>query len=127
MMSAKVVALGARNMEQVDPATMAGSMHVMQVGLFAALAAQTGLLALRSQNLGMLLLSIRVVRVSDHQPAGFLHASLLRFLVPVSLIFMPGVIAFLGVMFLCVDYCFIFRDDRRCLHDLIAGTTVVKA
>lgn len=25
-----------------------------------------------------------------------------------------------------VDICFIFREDRRCLHDLLAGTRVVQ-
>ena len=29
--------------------------------------------------------------------------------------------------FFITDWCMIFRDDRRCLHDLIAGTRVVKA
>ena len=31
-----------------------------------------------------------------------------------------------GGLFSIVDICFIFRDDRRCIHDLIAGTQVVK-
>lgn len=127
MMTVKAMAQGARTMEQMDSVTLAGSMHVMELGLLAAVAVQAGLLAVRSQNIGMLLVGIRVVRVSDHQPAGFLHGSLLRFLVPVSPIFMPGLIAFLGVVLLGVDFCFIFRPDRRCLHDLIAGTKVVKA
>ena len=33
----------------------------------------------------------------------------------------------LGFVFLLVDFCFIFREDARCLHDLSAGTKVVKA
>ena len=126
MMSAKVVAQGARTIDQLDPATLVGSTHVMQLGLFAALAVQTCMLAIRSQNIGMLLVGLRVVRISDDQPAGFVYGSLLRFLVPISPIFMSGLISILGLVLLCVDYCFMFRDDRRCLHDLIAGTKVIK-
>ena len=37
-----------------------------------------------------------------------------------------GRLTTVGVAFLFLDYCFIFREDRRCLHDLIAGTTVVR-
>ena len=32
-----------------------------------------------------------------------------------------------GAFFGIANPLFIFRDDRRCLHDLIAGTKVVKA
>lgn len=36
-------------------------------------------------------------------------------------------IPFLGPLFSLVNVCFIFRDDRRCIHDLMADTIVVKA
>jgi uncharacterized RDD family membrane protein YckC len=36
-------------------------------------------------------------------------------------------VPFVGVLFWFVDNCFIFRDDHRCLHDLMGGTKVVKA
>jgi uncharacterized RDD family membrane protein YckC len=91
-----------------------------------AVVLQVWLLAVRGQNLGMILTGIRVVRQADGQPAGFLHGSVLRFLVPVSLLFIPWGVSVIGFIFLCVDYCFLFRDDRRCLHDLIADTKVVK-
>jgi len=69
----------------------------------------------------------RVVRAADGLPAGFMPAALLRYLVPVGLIFLlNGAFPFLGFLFLFVDYGFMFREDRRCLHDLIAGTKVVK-
>jgi uncharacterized RDD family membrane protein YckC len=35
-------------------------------------------------------------------------------------------IPLLGGLFSLVNVCFIFRDDRRCIHDLIADTIVVK-
>jgi uncharacterized RDD family membrane protein YckC len=37
-----------------------------------------------------------------------------------------GAIPYLGMMFHLVDCLFIFREDRRCLHDHIAGTRVVE-
>ena len=43
--------------------------------------------------------------------------------------FVPGVlgaIPYIGWAFTMVDICFIFRDDHRCVHDLMAGTRVVK-
>ena len=34
-------------------------------------------------------------------------------------------IPFAGGIFSLIDCLFIFREDRRCIHDLIAGTKVV--
>jgi len=91
--------------------------------LFALLLlVQGGLLAWRSQSLGKLLLGLRIVNLADHAPAGFVRAFLLRGTMP----FLLEQIPVLGLIFWVVDSCFIFRADQRCLHDLVAGTTVVK-
>ena len=37
-----------------------------------------------------------------------------------------GSVPYLGAVFQLVDCLFIFRDDRRCIHDHIAGTRVVR-
>ena len=37
-----------------------------------------------------------------------------------------GAVPYLGMIFHLVDSLFIFREDRRCLHDRIAGTRVVR-
>jgi len=39
----------------------------------------------------------------------------------------PSAIPILGTVYGIVDVLFIFRDDRRCLHDLIADTIVILA
>ena len=84
---------------------------------------QATLLTLRGQTIGKLVTSLRIVRAGDGSPAGFLHGFLLRGFLPRCLRHVP----LIGVLFWLVDNCFIFREDRRCLHDLIAGTKVVKA
>lgn len=84
---------------------------------------QATLLTLRGQTVGKILTRIRIVRARDGSHAGFVHAFLLRGFLPRCLRHVPLV----GVVFWFVDNCFIFRDDHRCLHDLMAGTKVVKA
>jgi uncharacterized RDD family membrane protein YckC len=41
-------------------------------------------------------------------------------------VILNGILGFIPFYSL-VDVLFIFRDDRRCIHDLIAGTKVVEA
>ena len=76
----------------------------------------------RGQSLGKRILGLRIVRFGTGAPAGFLHGWLLRAVVPGIISCLPWI----GYLFLIVNYCFIFREDRRCLHDLIADTCVVK-
>jgi len=90
--------------------------------LIALVLLQAALLTIRSQSVGNLLTGTRIVRVSDGEPGGFLRAFLLRGFLARCLRQIPVV----GGLFWLVDCCFIFREDRRCLHDLIAGTRVVK-
>jgi uncharacterized RDD family membrane protein YckC len=82
---------------------------------------QAVLLTLRGQSVGKLLLGIRIVRFSTEAPADFLHVYILRSLVP----FLIGRIPLLNFFFWITDICFIFREDQRCLHDLMADTKVV--
>lgn len=84
---------------------------------------QAILITMRGQTVGKILTGIRIVRAHDGSPAGFLHGFFLRGFIPRCLRHVP----FLGFFFWFVDNCFIFRDDHRCLHDLMGGTKVVKA
>lgn len=92
-------------------------------GGFALLVVQVVMLSTRGQTIGKRLLGIRVVRHLDDSPVGFMHGWLLRNFVPGLIQMVPWV----GLAFYVVDACFIFSRERRCLHDLIAGTKVVKA
>lgn len=83
---------------------------------------QATLLSLRGQTIGKIFTGLRIVRARTGAPAGFLHAFLLRGFLPRCLRHVP----LIGLLFWFVDNCFIFRADRRCIHDLIAGTKVIK-
>jgi uncharacterized RDD family membrane protein YckC len=48
------------------------------------------------------------------------------FLLRGTLPFMVEQIPLVGLLFWLVDSCFIFREDQRCLHDLVAGTRVIR-
>ena len=112
---------------QIDPQEMVkaftAALSYSLPYLAVLLLVQATLLSLRGQTIGKIATRLRVVRASDGSPAGFLHAFLLRGFLPRCLRHVP----IIGLLFWLVDNCFIFRDDQRCIHDLIAGTKVVKA
>ncbi len=90
-------------------------------GMIALLVLQLYLLATRSQSVGKYLVKTQMVDYQTGQPAGFAKCFLLRSL-------LNGLIAqipFVGGLYALVDILFIFGEERRCLHDLIAGTSVV--
>ena len=80
---------------------------------------QMWMLATQGQTLGKKMMNLRVVKTDTGQNGGFMPNVLLRTIVGQWLL---GAVPFYGL----VDALFIFRDDRRTVHDLIAGTTVVK-
>lgn len=80
------------------------------------------LLHQHGQTIGKKLLGIRIVSKTDHK-ASASKIILLRYF-PIS--FLP-LIPIVGQFLPLLDILFIFRSDRRCLHDFIAGTRVIKA
>lgn len=117
----------AQSGQQPDPTEL---MHVIQSAfvhsipyLLVLALVQCALLATRGQSIGKLICGLRIVRYRDAAPAGFVHAVLLRSFVPTVIDQIP----LLGALFWIVDTCFIFSDEKRCVHDLIADTKVVSA
>jgi uncharacterized RDD family membrane protein YckC len=80
---------------------------------------ETVMLAKDGQTLRKKALRIRIVKKDTGQNGGFVTNVLLRFVLNGIL----GLIPFYSL----VDILFIFGPDRRCLHDMIAGTKVVDA
>ncbi|MFN8010957.1 MAG: RDD family protein [Holophagaceae bacterium] len=93
---------------------------VLIMGIYFAINGR--LLATRGQTVGKKACGIKIVRLDGTLPT--LGESFWRRYVLVQAL---AQIPFLGGLFGLVDVCFIFRESRRCLHDEIAGTLVVKA
>ena len=91
------------------------------VGEVAFLAIQGWLLFNRQQTVGKWLLSMKIVGMDDaHVPAGKLYG--LRYLLFHVLAQIPII-----NMLMIIDPLLIFRRDKRCLHDLLAGTQVIES
>ena len=81
------------------------------------------LLAKQGQTVGKKLVRIRIVSHVDEHVLPLGKVFCLRYLP----LYIVGLLPPLGNLFWLIDVLFIFRKDKRCLHDLIAGTKVVKA
>jgi uncharacterized RDD family membrane protein YckC len=74
------------------------------------------------QTIGKRIVGIRVVR-NDGSKAGIGRIFWLRNVVNA----LPSFVPLVGGIYTLVDLLFIFSDSRRCLHDRIADTKVVRA
>jgi len=74
------------------------------------------------QTIGKKLLGIKVVR-TDGSTISLSRLFWMRNVLNV----LPGMIPFIGKLYFLVDSLFIFGEQRRCVHDYIADTIVVKA
>ena len=76
------------------------------------------LLVTKGQTLGKLALDIRIVDAASNGAATAVKILGLRYV----LVMLVGAIPIIGGLLGIIDFLFIFREDRRCVHDLIAGT-----
>ncbi|CAD5110035.1 RDD family protein [Zestomonas carbonaria] len=90
------------------------------LGVGAFLLVNGHLLKQYGQTVGKRLLKIAIVDQDGNIPP-LLPMYLKRYLIWTLAVYIP----FVGLLLLLVNYLFIFRGDRRCLHDLVAGTRVV--
>lgn len=97
-----------------------GAIPDQVLGFAVFLLLQGPLLFLRQQTLGKAVLGLRIVDISGRK-AGFARIVLTREL-PLWLL---GVLP-LGAVAGLLEQLLILRKDRRCLHDHVAGTKVVK-
>lgn len=111
-------AMGALG-EDEGSVVMVGLMVLCGLGLAIY---QMYLISTTGQSLAKKWLGIRIVKLDGSLP-GFVHGVLLRQWVMGLL----NAIPFIGNIIALVDPLMIFGDERRCLHDHIAGTKVIVA
>lgn len=80
---------------------------------------QLRLVSMTGQTIGKRFMGIRIVLKEGLVNGGFVTNVLKRGLANGLLCLIPG--------YFLLDSAFIFREDRRCLHDMIAGTCVIVA
>ncbi len=102
--------------------TMVDQLMLAPIGLVAYLVVHGYLLHTSGQTVGKRLVGMRIVSVDDNRILPLWKVFVLRFL-PLSV---ASQIPVVGQLAGIVDSVFIFRADQRCVHDLIAGTKVVK-
>ncbi|MDD5469227.1 MAG: RDD family protein [Candidatus Peribacteraceae bacterium] len=88
-------------------------------GLLILLFLQWVLIGLNGQSLGKVVMHIRIVDAGSKKTGGFVQNLLLRTWVHALMVE--------NVVYVLCDLLIIFRKERRCLHDYLAGTIVIKA
>ena len=99
-----------------------GGFALIGLSVLVIFGLQIYLLVTRSQTVGKILTRTLIVDYRTGQRAGAVSCVLLRFFVHGVITAIPNI----GGLYGLVDALFIFRQDRRCLHDLIASTAVVE-
>ncbi len=109
---------------QIDKMQTAGNPTVLAMSWLVVILMFSNivLLTVRGQSIGKLITGIQIVRSADGSKAGFLKAVLLRWF----LFAIIESIRFIGPVMMFANILLIFRKDRRCMHDLVADTKVIK-
>ncbi len=108
---------------------MAGSVSFIEVaaygvlGLLVYILVNGYLLSKRGQSIGKIAVGTKIVSNETNRILPLWKVIFVRYL-PMAVL---GQIPVIGGLIVIVDSLFIFRKDKRCVHDLIAGTKVVKA
>ena len=97
---------------------LVGQISLALIWAGAVTVIQFALLTRYGQTVGKKANGIHIEKIATGENGGFVTNVLLRLVVNTLLAIIPG--------YALVDILFIFRNDRRCIHDFIAGTQVVK-
>ena len=104
-----------------DPTTQQVSTAGSIWFLIIFMAINSYLLLTKGQTVGKWMLGIRIVDAASNGAATAVKLLGLRYVLVMLVMAIPIIGQLLGL----ADALFIFRSDRRCVHDLLAGTKVV--
>ncbi len=93
------------------------------LGLVVYLVLNGYLLSKHGQTIGKLVLGTKIISVETNEILPLWKVFVVRYLPLAILTNLP----LIGPLIVMIDSLFIFRKDKRCVHDLIAGTKVIKA
>lgn len=91
-------------------------------GLFATILVHGYFLHANGQTIGKKLLGIRIANMQGLHPG--LNKIIFMRMLPVTI---ASLVPMIGQFLVMIDVLFIFRKNKRCVHDQIAGTQVLKA
>jgi uncharacterized RDD family membrane protein YckC len=105
---------------KIEP-TFLDSLIKVLIGLFIYFIINIKLLLTKGQTIGKKMLDIKIVNLDNSlvSKKNLLKRYLIFFAVPY--------IPIIGEWFALIDILFIFRSDKRCIHDLIGQTKVIKS
>ena len=109
-----------RILEIAKENTLVYTLVMLIVGQIFYLAINGWLLYKYGQTVGKKFLEIKIVDLNNNLPELYRSYGL-RYFVPALFPLLP----LLGGLLSLADILFIFRKDRRCIHDHIAGTKVI--
>jgi uncharacterized RDD family membrane protein YckC len=107
-----LLVIGAKAQSSI--ALIIGSLGFLALAIYQIVQAVT-----KGQTLGKRLVGIKVVKL-DGSPVDFVTIVIMRGLVGQ---FLLGIVPLYGL----IDALFIFKEEQRCLHDLVGSTKVVEA
>ena len=105
-----------------------GESSVVEISIFGAIrfAVYLGLngffLSTRGQSLGKIVVRTKIVSVSTNKILPLWKVFLIRY-IPQTV---APIVPLIGLPLAIVNYLLVFRNSKRCLHDLLAGTKVTK-
>lgn len=93
------------------------------LGLVVYLVLNGYLLSKRGQTIGKLVVGTRIISIETNEILPLWKVFVVRYL-PLAV---SANLPIIGPLIVGIDSLFIFRKDKRCIHDFIAGTKVIKA